>query len=127
MRTLAQLYAEKNHCPESDCARRLFHDCLHRRAYLALPSVITMFNPLFFSADHELIQAAGRATDPAQLERAIMDFQSDSRNYGWWRRRAGIRVSVRRLRRLARGCFPRGEVGSRPPVGGSTPPMGRNR
>lgn len=121
MRTLAQYYAEKHRCPEQDCERRLFHDCLHRRAFLALPSVITMFNPLFFSADHELIQAAVRATDPAQLERAISDFQSDSRNYEWWRRRAGLRVSVRRLRRIARACFPRGSGGSRPPMGNNPP------
>jgi hypothetical protein len=121
MRTLAQYYAEKNHCPEQDCARRLFHECLHRRAFLAFPSVIMMFNPLFFSADHELIQAACRATGLKQLERAVTDFQSDSRNYDWWRRRAGLRVSVRRLRRVARTCFPRESDGSRPPMGSNPP------
>lgn len=123
MRTLAQYYAEKNHCPEADCERRLFLACLHRRAFFAFPSVITMFNPLFFSADHELIRAAARATSHAQLERAITDFQSDSRNYEWSRRRLGLRVSVRRLRRVARQHLPREGGGSRPPMG-STPPHG---
>ena len=107
MRTLAQYYAEKNGCSEVDCDRRLFHDCLHRRAFLAFPSVLMMFNPLLFSTDQELIRAANRSSSLAQLERAISDFQSDSRNYDWWRRRAGLRVSVRRLRRVARGLFPR--------------------
>ncbi|MBS0631599.1 MAG: hypothetical protein JSS11_06770 [Verrucomicrobia bacterium] len=122
MRTLAQSYAEKNHCPETDCERRLFLACLHRRAFFAFPSVVAMFNPLFFSADHELIRAAAHATDLAQLERAITDFQSDSRNYEWWRRRMRLRVSVSRLRRLARQHLPRSGDGSRPPAG-SIPPM----
>lgn len=37
-----------------------------------------------------------------QLNEELADYVVDRRNRGWWRRRARVRVSTQRLRRLAR-------------------------
>lgn len=54
----------------------------------------------YFEVDREFIALAGRARTSAQLQSEIQDYVMDHRNRSWWRRRAHVRVSVRRLRRL---------------------------
>jgi len=55
----------------------------------------------YFAVDREFIALAGRTRTIAQLQVEIQDYVMDHRNRGWWRRRAQVRVSTRRLRRLA--------------------------
>ena len=107
MATFEQAYCQRHGCSPAQFTEQVFWRCLPPLARLALPSLIAMFNPIYFSPDHELIQAAGRADNMSQIDHQIMEFQDDSRNDDWWRRRARVRISTRRLRRLAHQYFPR--------------------
>ena len=55
-----------------------------------------------FLVDHESIRAFGSVRSKGPLNEELADYVVDRRNRGWWRRRARVRVSTQRLRRLAR-------------------------
>jgi hypothetical protein len=56
----------------------------------------------YFSVDRELIRACGSVRSMGQLNEELAEYVVDHRNRGWLRRRARVRVSTQRLRRLAR-------------------------
>ncbi len=97
---------KERYCAATGCAERAFTGqvlwaCLYRGAWpWALWARFAA--PEFFAADRELIDAVGGAKSLAQVERELRDFSTDSRNREWWRRVVRLRISTRRLRRLAR-------------------------
>lgn len=102
--TFKTAYCTAHACPPEHFGRRVFRKVIHRRAMPA-SLVLWVLHPGFFQADFELIQAAGEAADARQLEEHLQDYRLDSRNLHWARRRAFLRISTRRLRRLAREAW----------------------
>lgn len=102
--TFKNAYCAAHACPPEHFGARVFRAVLHRRV---LPAAVVWraINPDFFRADFELIHAAGEATDARQLEEHLQEYRLDSRNLHWARRCAFLRVSTRRLRRLARSTW----------------------
>lgn len=98
--TFKTAYCTAHACPPEHFDRQVFRAVLHRRG-LPAAVLVRLVNPGFFQADFELIRAAGEATDSRQLEECLQDYRFDSRNLHWARRRVFLRVSTRRLRRLA--------------------------
>ena len=75
-----------------------------------LPPVLGLVWRDYFSVDHGLIGCIGSVRSMGQLNAELGDYVVDRRNRGWWRRRARVRVSTQRLRRLARSHLgPRNE------------------
>lgn len=99
--TFKTAYCTSLACPPEQFDQQVFRRILHRRI---LPAAVVLhaINPHFFQVDFELIRAAGEAADSRQLEEYLQEHRLDSRNLHWARRCAFLRVSTRRLRRLAR-------------------------
>lgn len=97
-------YCTAHACPPEHFGGRVFRAVLHRRV-LPAAVVLRMLNPDFFQADFELIRAAGEATNSNQLEEYLQEYRLDSCHLHWARRRGFLRVSTRRLRRLARSAW----------------------
>jgi len=66
----------------------------HARLLLRLGS----FDAL--SPDRDFARSVGRLTRPRDFTAEIREFQLDRRNTRFWRRRARLRVSVRRMQRV---------------------------
>lgn len=71
-----------------------------------LAPFISLLAPEYFAADRELIARAACARTLRELNEEIRDYADDSRNHGWWRGRAHVRLSTHRLRAVARGHLP---------------------
>lgn len=95
--TFQDRYCAAHHCTPPEFCRRVFWRSLHRHA---LP--LALVHPDFFVADRELIELAGRVRTMHELHGEIRDYLVDRRVHTWWRGRAHVRVSTRRLRALAR-------------------------
>jgi hypothetical protein len=100
-KTLKELHCAWCGWPEPAFERRVFWTCLPWHARLLAPVVGLVWRD-FFLVDHELIRSCGSARSMGQLNEELADYVVDRRNRGWWRRRARVRVSTQRLRRLAR-------------------------
>lgn len=83
----------------------VFWRCLYPHA---VPFVIGvgLLRPDFFAADRELILRAGRTRTLRELNEELADYVRDPRNRGALRGALRLRVSARRLRRLARAQLP---------------------
>ncbi len=81
--------------------RRLFWHCLHRRAVLLVP-VVRLCDAEYFAPDRELLARAAGVRSWPELREEIHDFTTDPRNGRWLRQHGRLRVSTRRLQRLAR-------------------------
>ena len=98
MATFAELYCTRNGCPPQAFRRRIFWRTLRWRA---VPFAPLLLLGEYFIADDELIDGCGRATRMQQICEEIQDHPFHPRSRGWLRRHAKVRVSTRRLRRLA--------------------------
>lgn len=64
----------------------------------------------YFALDRELIGLVGSVRSKGEWHAELGDYGVNHRNCGWWRRRARVRVSTQRPRRLARShLWPRNE------------------
>lgn len=102
--TFKTAYCIAHRCPPERFGDRVFRTTLHRRT-LPVALILRRLKSELFEADFELIRAAGDATDPRQLEEYVQEYRLDSRNLSWARRAALLRISTRRLRRLARSTW----------------------
>jgi hypothetical protein len=100
-KTLQELHCAWCGCPAPAFERRVFWTCLPWHARLLVPVVGLVWRD-YFSVDRELIRACGSVRSMGQLNEELAEYVVDHRNRGWWRRRARVRVSTQRLRRLAR-------------------------
>ena len=100
MLSFQEKFCDAHHCTPEDFKRRVFWRCLRRHA-LPFAPILLLFKPGYFYCDWELITAAGCALSLNTVQAEIGEFFCDTRNRGWWRRRLEIRVSGRRLSRLA--------------------------
>jgi hypothetical protein len=100
--TLETLFCRTHGCTQTEFERKIFWDCLHRHAVPVAPFILAV-NRKFFLADRELIASAGAATSMSDVLRHAEEFLWHPNNKGWLRRQANIRVSGRRLIKLAMG------------------------
>lgn len=98
--TLAERVSDGRGTTAADFSRAWFWACLHRRG-LPLVPLCALLGTDFFAPDRELIGRVARVRTLRELEEEIRDFRVDARNQTWWRKTARVRVSTRRLRRLA--------------------------
>jgi hypothetical protein len=83
----------------------VFWQSLHRHA-IPLAPFLNLLNPDYFEIDRELINRAALARTIPELNEEIRDYAMDFRNQGGLRRMIGLRLSTRRLRKLAGPYLP---------------------
>lgn len=103
-RTLQERICAARRWRAEELGQRLFWHCLHRRAVLLAP-VVRLFDAEYFAPDRELLARAAGTRSLRQLREEIRDFTTDPRNERWLRQHGRVRVSTRRLQRLARECM----------------------
>lgn len=103
MKTFEQLYCERYGCDAVQYPRRLFYATLPWRARICA-WILGGFWGRYFSPERDLIADAGEATSMARIRDDIRDYFMDPVHQRWLRRGAGIRLSTRRLQRIALSC-----------------------
>lgn len=101
MNSLLRRYCEKNGCSEASFYRKVFWECLHRRALVVAP-FFGGWKSNYFAADRALIAEIARAERMSQVAEDIGAFALEPDNTRWLRKTARIRVSGRRVQRLAK-------------------------
>jgi hypothetical protein len=97
-RTFEEVFVERHGCTLVQFRRRVFWRTLHWHALFLAPLFLLK---RYSAADFDLIAACGRAQSMGSLREEIEAYRHDPRNEGWLRRRARIRLSGRRLLRMA--------------------------
>lgn len=100
VKTLQQLMADQ--CAGQNFHRAVFRTTLYRHAVLFAP---LLHWTGYFAVDHQLIAACGGARSMTEIQECILDYVHHPRNVGFLRRVIRIRVSARRVRRVARRFF----------------------
>lgn len=103
MPTLLELYCARHGCTPRQGHRRIFWRTLH---WHALPFVPLLLLSRHFESDRGLIEDCARAIRMRQIFDAINDHAFQAQNSGWLRQHANLRVSTRRLRKLAADYLP---------------------
>jgi hypothetical protein len=101
VKTFRDAYCAERACDGAAFEHEIFWQCLPLRARVLAPFVAVMSEDHFLP-DREFIKHVGGVGTPEQLNAEIRDFVSDYRNTTWLRRRAKVRISVKRLRSLTR-------------------------
>lgn len=103
--TFAEMYCARHGIPPEAYLRTIFRRALypHARPFTAL---IQLFDGDYFAADLDLVQAAGRLRVLSDFTMDAEEFRHHPANRGLLRNGLRLRVSVRRLRALARATLP---------------------
>jgi hypothetical protein len=120
MPTFAESFCEDRKCDRGRFTETVFTECLYRHA-IPLVAFLRLARREFFLVDWDLVEVAADATNLALIRREIREYLMDSRNQGWWRRRANFRLSTSRLLKLAARYLPDTATS---PVPGRNPPQG---
>lgn len=112
MKTLEEAFCKDHRCDTERFKQVVFWRTLPRHAVFFVP-FLGGFNARHFAADRELLERVSRSETMNQVRRELRDYFTDSQNRGWLRTAATIRVSSRRLMRLARLYLP--DPGATPP------------
>ena len=115
MNSVQSRYCEEKGCDEGAFHKRVFWECLHRRALILVP-FFGGWKSDYFAADRALIAEVARATRMSQVAEDIAAFGLEPDNTRWLRRIARVRISGRRVQRLARRYLP-SAAGSSSPYG----------
>jgi hypothetical protein len=102
MATFAELYCAQHDCSPLEVERRIFWRTLHRHAVPVAPLLLW---GSYFESDRSLLAACARATTLAQIHEEIQIHPVHAHHGRWLHRHARVRISARRLRRLAAHCF----------------------
>jgi hypothetical protein len=100
--TFLDAYCRLNGCAEGAFLRRIFWQAIYPHARLV--ALVCGRGAEYFEVDRALITYCGRLTSLRQIDQELKEFAS-LRNRGFLRRQCRIRVSGRRLRRLAARCL----------------------
>jgi hypothetical protein len=101
METFAQKFCRMESCRPDEFSSRMFWSCLYRQAIPLAPVLARLRHGEYFHIDRDLIKQVGAAVTLDEIRRETQEFAMDSRNRGWLRRRARLRVSAGRLLALA--------------------------
>lgn len=99
--TFLDAYCRLHGCAEAVFLRRVFWQAMYPHARLV--ALVCGRGAECFDADRALITYCGRLTSLRQIDQELTEFAS-LRNRGFLRRQCRIRVSGRRLKRLAARC-----------------------
>jgi hypothetical protein len=113
-KTFEEKFCEAHGCSSADFSRKLFWKCLHRHA-IPLAPFILLFNSDYFTPDRELITELRRVRKMNDVWEEVRQYFINPRHRNWWRSKANIRISARRLIELARDYLPPGGSPSAPP------------
>ncbi len=100
----------------NECAGRLFREALYPAARCFRAPLALL--PRYFEADWSFVHGVARAGSMAQFDAEVQNFADDGGNRGVLRRVLKFRVSVRRLRRIAREL-----LSAAPPAPGNDEPL----
>lgn len=103
VKTFEQLYCEHHRCDASRFRSRVFAAALPWRAKLAAP-LLGGLGGKYFSPERDLLAAVGEAISMPRIRDEIRDYFMDPVQQRWLRRLAGVRLSTRRLQRIAIRC-----------------------
>lgn len=96
--TWLEIYCARQRCTATQFHRRIFRLGLHRHALVFAPLLRLGSH---FESDDELVVACGRARSLQEVHDAVESFRYHPKNRSWLRRQAALRISIRRLYRLA--------------------------
>lgn len=99
--TFLDAYCRLHSCAETMFLQRIFWQAMYPHARLV--ALVCGRRADCFEADRALIAYCGRLTSLRQIDQELQEFAS-LRNRGFLRRQCRMRVSGRRLKRLAAGC-----------------------
>lgn len=103
MKTFEQLYCERYACDAVRFGGQVFRASLPLRArFCAI--FLGGFWGRYFGPERDLIASVGEATTMVRIRDEIRDYFMDPVHKAWPRRIAGLRISTRRLQRVARTC-----------------------
>lgn len=97
-------FADLHKIPAENFECAVFFDCAPLHALL-LAFVIDNPRAPFFAADQELVARVAHARSVDEVRAAVSDFWGHPANDAWLRRVARVRISTRRLLRVAEQCF----------------------
>jgi len=103
VKTFEEAYCEHHRCTPVQFRRRVFWTTLHRHA---LPLAPWLLFGGYFAPEYELIAGCGRAEAMRHLVEELEVYRVHHVHSSWLRQRFAIRVSARRLRRIARDYLP---------------------
>jgi hypothetical protein len=102
--TLLARFAARSGLTVEQAELRLFREALYPEARWLAP--LLRLRRGHFDPDWRFVRAAGRATTMDEFQVEVRHYSDDKAHRGWLRGRLKLRVSVRRLRRLARELLP---------------------
>jgi hypothetical protein len=102
--TLLARFAERAGLTVEQAELRLFREALYPEARWLGP--LLRLRRGHFDPDWRFVRAAGRATTMDEFQVEVRHYSDDKAHRGWLRGRLRLRVSVRRLRRIARELLP---------------------
>jgi hypothetical protein len=105
MRTFEDIFCEKHGCSRDEFKRRVFRACLHRRALPFVPLFAVIY-PRYFDPERTLVSRVREAEKMNQVWDELRDYFTHPGAQGWLRRKAGVRISGRRLIAFARVYLP---------------------
>lgn len=100
-KTLAELYRARHGLNADECVESLLHASLYPHARL-LARWLRLIRPRHFAADYEFVMSVGCLRRFRDFPVEADEFAQHPDNRGLLRRTLNLRVSTRRLRRLAR-------------------------
>lgn len=103
VKTFEQAYCEHHQCDASRFRSHIFWAALPWRAKFVAP-LLGRLRGRYFSPERDLIAAVGEAISMARIRDEIRDYFMDPVQHRWLRRLGGIRLSTRRLQRIALRC-----------------------
>jgi len=115
MKTFEDKFCEANACKSADFSRKVFWRCLHRHAVPLAPFILA-FYPNYFAGDRELIAALRKTERMNDVWEEVRLYFVSSHYRGWWRTKANVRISARRLIELAREYLPSSGSPPAPPI-----------
>jgi len=98
MQTFAEKFCQDNRIDPERYEEEILRRALYPRAARFRP--LLRLIPGYFAADYNLIQAVGRLTEIRGFDDAEMDYHQHGGNSGFLHRTLGLRLSVRRLKKL---------------------------
>lgn len=103
MKTFEEVFRERHRCSAAEFRRHVFWHSLHPHAVPLAPLLLVGAH---FTPDRKLITGCAQARSMRALVEEVNSFLRDPVNGHWLRRRCSVRLSTRRLRKLAKDYLP---------------------